>query len=425
MAGCGYPSISLPMKDLVVATLALLLGALGPQSYQESPFDPLWILGTILLVAYSLGQLASLFSLTPMLGWVVAGLLVGNSGFQLMDAQVDDTLRPVRHAAAVWIAFQVGLHVWPLSWLDWRRGGIILASTLGVFFAIALGGVLLAELPWSFALLLAATASLWGAFTGVPTNGQRHLLQVGVVGVAFSLTLLSAVLLWSAVEETAHMNAASFVGRLTLSLVIGSASAATVRFFSLLPQSVHGLLVALLATCFAIAVLFEVVQIPVLPFGFAAGLALAQDARWRRRLRYIMFRVGSVPLLFYFALLGGVLDVRLLNAPASNLFTVILITVGVLILLRGLLTTVYLRLDIEESSRDWGWQLLPRGVLLFELCYATHPGLLDVLVGPQAVLLQQFVACDILVSFLFYVIIARVVRAVSERVRAQSNGLSA
>ena len=138
-----------------------------------------------------------------------------------------------------------------------------------------------------------------------------------------------------------------------------------------------------------------------------------------------MFRVGSVPLLFYFTLLGSILDVRLLSAPASNLSTIILITMGVLILLRGLLTTVYLRLDIEESSRDWGWQLLPRGVLLFELCYATQPGLLDVLVGPQAVLLQQFVVCDILVSSLFYVIIARVVRAVSERVHAQSHGLSA
>lgn len=418
MAGCGYPSIFLPMKDLVVATLALLLGALGPQSYQESPFDPLWILGTILLVAYSLGQLAGLFRLPPMLGWIAAGLLVGNSGFQLMDAQMDDILRPVRHAAAVWIAFQVGLHAWPLSWLDWRRVGIIFASTLGVFFAIALGGVLLAGLSWSFALLLAAVGSLWGAFTGVPTNGQRHVLQVGVVGVAFSLTLLSATLLWSAVEGVVHMNAASFVGKLILSLVIGAASAATVRFFSLLPQSLHGLLVALLATCFAIAALFEVVQIPVLPFGFAAGLVIAQDARWRRRLRYILFRVGSVPLLFYFALLGGTLDVRLLNAPASNLSTVILTTVGVLILLRGLLSTVYLRLDIEEPSRDWGWQLLPRGVLLFELCYATHPGFLDVLVGPQAVLLQQFVVCDILVSAIFYVILARVVRAVYERVYA-------
>ena len=418
MAGCGYPSIFLSMKDLVVATLALLLGALGPQSYQESPFDPLWILGTILLVAYSLGQLAGLFRLPPMLGWIAAGLLVGNSGFQLMDAQMDDILRPFRHAAAVWIAFQVGLHAWPLSWLDWRRVGVIFASTLGVFFAIALGGVLLAGLSWSFALLVAAAGSLWGAFTGVPTNGQRHVLQVGVVGVAFSLTLLSATLLWSAVEGVAHMNAASFVGRLILSLVIGAASAATVRFFSLLPQSLHGLLVALLATCFAIAALFEVVQIPVLPFGFAAGLVIAQDARWRRRLRYILFRVGSVPLLFYFALLGGTLDVRLLNAPASNLSTIILITVGVLILLRGLLTTVYLRLDIEEPSRDWGWQLLPRGVLLFELCYATQPGFLDVLVGPQAVLLQQFVVCDILVSAILYVILARVVRAVYERLYA-------
>ena len=108
------------MKDLVVATVALLLGALGPQSYQESPFDPLWILGTILLVAYSLGQLAGLLRLPPMLGWIAAGLLVGNSGFQLMNAQMDDILRPVRHAAAVWVAFQVGIHAWPIS--GWTGG---------------------------------------------------------------------------------------------------------------------------------------------------------------------------------------------------------------------------------------------------------------------------------------------------------------
>lgn len=409
------------MKDLVVATVALLLGALGPQSYQESPFDPLWILGTILLVAYSMGQLAGLLRLPPMLGWIAAGLLVGNSGFQLMNAQMDDILRPVRHAAAVWVAFQVGIHAWPISWLDWRRGGIVFASTLSVFFAVALGGVLLAELSWSFALLLAATASLWGAFTGVPAERQRYVLQVGVVGGSLSLIILSVVLLWSAAEGTVQTDAISFVGRLTLSLVIGAVSAAIVRFFSLLPRSVHGLLVGLLATCFSAAALFEVVQIPVLPFGFAAGLVLAQHAQWRRRLRYILHRVGSVPLLFYFALLGGVLNVRLLNAPAPDLLMVFLITVGVLLLLRGVFTTIYLRLGAEGPSRDWGWQLLPRGVLLFELCYATEPGLLDLLTGPEAILLEQFVVCDILVSALLYVILARVAQTVSERVRVRSH----
>lgn len=223
------------MKDLVVATVALLLGALGPQSYQESPFDPLWILGTILLVAYSLGQLAGLLRLPPMLGWIAAGLLVGNSGFQLMNAQMDDILRPVRHAAAVWVAFQVGIHAWPISWLDWRRGGIVFASTLSVFLAVALGGVLLAELSWPFALLLAATASLWGAFTGVPAERLRYVLQVGVVGGCLSLIILSVVLLWAAAEGTVQTDAISFVGRLTLSLVIGAVSAAIVRFFRSCP----------------------------------------------------------------------------------------------------------------------------------------------------------------------------------------------
>lgn len=409
------------MKDLVVAMIALLLGALGPQSYRESPFDPLWILGTVLLVAYSLGQLARLVRLPPMLGWIAAGLLVGHSGLQLMDAQADDILRPVRHAAAVWIAFQVGIHACPLSWLDWRRGSIVFGSTLGVLIVVALGGVFLAGLSWWVALILAAIASLWGPFTDVPSDRQRHALQVGVVGMACSLVLLSVILLWPSTKETVQIEAASVVGRMVLSLAIGAVSAGIVRFFSLLPQSVHGLLVGLLATCFSAAALFEIAQLPVLPFGFAAGVVLAHHARWRRRLRYVLFRVGSVPFLFYFALLGGVLNIRLLNAPTPGLFIVILTMVGALLLLRGALSTVYLRFEAEGASRDLGWRLLPRGVLLFELCYATQPSLLDVLTGPNAVLLEQFVICDILVSVLFYVILARVVQFASGQIHADQS----
>ena len=179
------------MKDLVVAVMALLLGYLGPQRYHPSPFDPLWLLGMVVLVAYSCGQMARGLRLPSMVGWIGAGLVMGSAGLGLVVPETGDMLRLVRDAAVLWIAFQVGLQVWPLAWLDWKRAGVLLASTLGVCAAVTAGVGFFLPLPWWVALLLGALACAWGPFTGAPTTRRRQALQVGLIGVAFSTCTIS------------------------------------------------------------------------------------------------------------------------------------------------------------------------------------------------------------------------------------------
>jgi hypothetical protein len=82
--------------------------------------------------------------------------------------------------------------------------------------------------------------------------------------------------------------------------------------------------------------------------------------------------------------------------------------------LRGIIPALYLRLR-GRLQHDLGWELLPRGVLLFELCYAVDFGLLDVLTGPQAILWQQYILSDILISALFYAVLARLAFYLSTR----------
>jgi Kef-type K+ transport system membrane component KefB len=408
------------MKDLVVAVIALLLGAFGPQRYQSTLFDPLWMLGLVVLVAYSCGQMARGLRLPSMVGWIAAGLILGSSGMQLALPEENRILHLVRDAAAVWIAFQIGLNAWPLVWLDWKRAGVLLASTLGIGIAVALGIALWLEPPWWLALLLGALSCLWGPFTGVPTTRRRQAVQVGTVGAAFSLVVLSAVLLLLEADGLLAPATTGFVGRLWLSLILGAVCAGFIRLLSLLPKTINGLLFGLFGVSFLFAALFDILQMHALPFGFAAGVVLAQRPAWGRRLRYLLHRVGPIPYLFYFALLAAALDVRLFWPVAVGLLPALLVAISALLLLRGVFSAIYLRFAPGRAQRDLGGHLLPRGVLLFELCYASGFGLLDALSGSHALLLRQFVLGDILVSALLYVTLARIVQYAVGRMQVRA-----
>jgi len=408
------------MKDLVVVAIALLLGAFGPQRYQSTLFDPLWTLGLLVLVAYSCGQIVRGLRLPSMVGWIAAGLVLGTSGMQLALPEESRILHLVRDAAAVWIAFQVGINAWPLVWLDWKRAGVLLASTLGVGIAVAVGVALWLEPPWWLALLLGALSCLWGPFTGVPTTRRRQAVQVGIIGAAFSLVVLSAVLLFLEADGLLVPATTGFVGRFWLSLFLGAVCAGFMRLLSLLPKTINGLLFSLFGVSFLLAALFHVLQMQALPFGLAAGVVLAQRPAWGRRFRYLLFRVGPIPYLFYFVLLAAALDLRLFWPVAVGLLPVLLVSIGALLLLRGVLSAVYLRFAPGRAQRDLGGHLLPRGVLLFELCYASGFGLLDALSGPYVQLLRQFVLGDILVSALLYVTLARVVQYWVGRMRKRA-----
>jgi Kef-type K+ transport system membrane component KefB len=407
------------MKDLVVVAIALLLGAFGPQHYQSTAFDPLWVLGLVVLVAYSCGQIARSLHLPSIVGWVVAGLVLGVSGMQLALPEENSILHLVRDASIVWIAFQVGLNCWPLPWLDWKRASVLLASTLGIGLAVALGLALWLELPGWFVLLLGALSCLWGPFTGVPATRRRQAVQVGMIGAAFSLVLLSGVLLLLVADRRLVPATTGFVWRWWLSLALGAGCAGALRLLSLLPKTIYSLLFGLFGVCILLAALFHMLQMHALPFGFAAGLVLAQQPKWGRRLRYLLFRVGPIPYLFYFALLAAALDVRSLWPLETGLVSALFVATGVVLLLRGLLSTLYLRFALGRTRRDLGGHLLPRGALLFELCYASGFGLLDALTGPHAPFLRQFVLGDILVSALVYVTLARAAQYWVSRAKAK------
>ena len=72
------------MRNLVVAAFVLLLAYYGPQRDEASRFDDAWMLGALALLAASLGQVVEAARLPALLGWLVAGLVLGASGLQVV-----------------------------------------------------------------------------------------------------------------------------------------------------------------------------------------------------------------------------------------------------------------------------------------------------------------------------------------------------
>ena len=75
--GGRLPPLFYAIKNLVVAAFVLLLAYYGPQRDAASRFDVAWMLGALALLAVSLGQVVEAARLPALLGWLVAGLVLG------------------------------------------------------------------------------------------------------------------------------------------------------------------------------------------------------------------------------------------------------------------------------------------------------------------------------------------------------------
>lgn len=392
------------MKSLVVFGLILLISVLGPQHNLPSRYDALWALGALVLVAYLLQQAVGYLRLPPLTGWVGAGLLLGASGLNLLQAEELSALYLVQVLMALWVGFQVGLHFyWPRG-LGWKGPLLLGLITFITLIAIAAGLSWIAELPWWLALLFGSLASLWGLFAFLPNPARRGAVVLGALGLGFSLLFLSAVLalLWA--HGFLPSRSLSSIARLWLSLLGGALVTECLQRLGLFAPRGPGLAAGLFAAFFISALLVAHWQLYALPYGFAAGLALVHQRLSARRLRFFLRSLSPMAFMIFFALLGATLDLGIFRTPAGGLLEILLVQVALLTLVRGLGPALYYPslFPNPQARKRIGWFLLPRGALLFELLYHPQQGLLGLLTGDRGRLLHQVAMADILISLLFF-----------------------
>ena len=135
---------------------------------------------------------------------------------------------------------------------------------------------------------------------------------------------------------------------------------------------------------------------------------LVQDEQQSRRVRLLLHRGAPVAFMLFFALVGTSLELGALWPPVAGLYEAALVLVTVPLILRGLAPMAYYPLPGPHPHPGFGWRLLPRGALLFELFYGPH-GLAPYL-GAEG-LVAQVVLLDILFSTLLFSSLAALVDA--------------
>jgi Kef-type K+ transport system membrane component KefB len=118
--------------------------------------SPLAVLGAGLLLALVLGMLLQRLRVPKLYGAVLAGLLLGATGGNLIDRPLLGQFQELLNAASALVLFEVGRKM-DLAWLlrSGRQGGSLLLATGARLVAVALVLGLLG-LPWGAAIFIAS-----------------------------------------------------------------------------------------------------------------------------------------------------------------------------------------------------------------------------------------------------------------------------
>jgi Kef-type K+ transport system membrane component KefB len=176
----------------------------------ESTDLPLWMLsplavvGAGLLLSQVFGIVLQARGLPKLYGAVLAGLILGVSGFGLVDAALMQQFQELFNAASALVLFEVGRKM-DLAWL-WRSGrqgtALVLGCVLrgaGTLFVLILCGLAWDEAAFIAAMLIAVNPVVFTSMVSDSNaSGVATYAAANTVGISnlFALVGLSASLAW-------------------------------------------------------------------------------------------------------------------------------------------------------------------------------------------------------------------------------------
>ncbi len=409
------------MRQIVVTAIVLLLGAAGPQIGVESSGESLWFIGILVLVAFLFGQLLDGFNLPSIAGWFLAGVIVGESGLQLVAPDNSVVLNLIRDAALAWLVFHVSLNFYPISWLNKKNSLAIFFSTIIIFSLVSLTIWYVVGISWQVAVLIGTISAFWGPFSGLPTTGRLLVVQIGGVGTLFSLLIFLLTIFYLSSIEWLAYEAELYIARIIISVFLGLSGAHVVCRFKLWPQTLKSLLSGMIGVCLLTAAAFQIVDLFVLPFVASAGFLISRERRWKRRFNSIFDHVGIFPHLLYFGSIGSFINLRNITDPLVDVLTVFVITVVTVFIAKTICFSTIIRDELSADINKINPDVLSRGVLVFELWMPTGFGLFDLITKEYATFIIQFLTLDIFFSLIFYAVFSRFMHFFIQMKRPRAN----
>ncbi|TSA15501.1 MAG: sodium:proton exchanger [Betaproteobacteria bacterium] len=282
----------------------------------------------LLLVALLAGEAASRLRLPRILGWIIAGIALGPSSFNILDRAALNGLRGVLEIAVGLVLFELGQRL-DVRWL--RRNPWLLATSV-LESSLAFAAIFAVLLFVGAAPLLAATAAAIGIATGpavvltlvkqLRAQGQvsERMLALTALNNAYAFLLWSLLFAWLHAEyrggwlEVAGHPLYLIFGSLALAALLAAVTLALLTALGRRTDAQFVCLIALVVLAVSAATMLKVsVVLTLLAYG---TLTRAFD-RDRRFVSLDFGRTGQILVMLLFGITAASLDLSLLPAGAA------------------------------------------------------------------------------------------------------------
>ncbi len=291
----------------------------------------LFTVGAMLLMGYCIGILARYVKLPEITGFILAGVMLGDSMLGIVPLQVAGSMKMITEIALGLIALTIGSE-FSLSKLK-RMGSPVLWISLFQLvgtFVIVLGAMVLAGLALPFAMILAAIATTSSPAVVVAMvqslrakgffvdclYGTVALLDAGAVilfGICFSLA--AGMLGWAGGEESASSLFWSALGEVVLSLAAGLVMGSILHMSIARKNHPNEILLIVLGiVCMATAIAIVFHLSPLL-MNMTAGAVLTNVSARHHRIFRLLEPLTPPLYALFFVLAGSELQLSILMRP--------------------------------------------------------------------------------------------------------------
>ena len=294
---------------------------------------PLFSLGILLVIGYGLGKLVSRIKLPEITGFILAGILMGDTVTGIIPHHMGEDLRLVTEVALGLIAITIGGEFYAAKL---RRLGkaIVIITLVQIFFSFAAVTVALAlfRMPLPFALLMGAIASATAPAATVAivqslrARGKFVDYLYGVVALddAGAVILFGVVFAVAtgfvgadAAEGAGHgahlvLHAFREVG---LSLVVGAVSGFIIHIFARHKSNGNEVLIITLGMLFITTAFAIVFELSPLLTNMAAGAIIINMAPQNHRIFRFLEPFTPPVYALFFVIAGTELQPQILLQP--------------------------------------------------------------------------------------------------------------
>jgi Kef-type K+ transport system membrane component KefB len=285
-------------------------------------------LGVAIIIGFLFGKLIELLKVPSVAGYIIAGLLLGKSVFNILDTDFINQANAVSDVALAIIAFSIGGE---LVFRELKKIGfrvvLIAVAEGGMAFLLVFGSMLLLKQSLPIALLLGAVASATApAATVLVLNqyrcrGPLTSTLIAVVAIDDVICLMIYAIASSIakvfVQHGESVNVSKMIlgplyeigGSVALGIIIGSILILLLRFFS----RNHEVLVVIVATIFITIGIANQFELSTLLSNMTIGIMIGNFSKRRLKAFTILESVTAPIYISFFVIAGARLDISLLG----------------------------------------------------------------------------------------------------------------